>query len=681
MPFRQPRLRAPALVPALSGTCRWGARGRVAGLGLLGCLVACAGTEPPPEPVTDGVTVEWPVWGGDAAQTRYSAADMIDTVTVGQLRPIWSWATGERPQRDPGTGGRVLPGKFEATPIMIGDTLFLSTPFHQVVALDARNGREYWTWDPAAWRGGPVGGDHAGFVHRGVAAALVDGQRRIYMTTRGELVALDAATGSLVPHFGMRGRVDLTAALEWPVARANFGGTSPPVIWNGIVVVGSAISDRLIFPGDPPGDVQAFDAGTGAQLWRWHPIPPAGDPARDGWTDASARSTGHINTWAPMTIDTLRGLLYLPTSSPSNDFYGGTRPGDNRWAESVVCLDMRTGKLVWAQQLVHHGLWDYDLAAAPLLLELGGGSRAVVVVAGKTGWLYLFDRLTGEPLWPLDERPVPPSDVAGELASPTQPHSGGPPPFVPQALTVDDAVDLTPDLERRARAVLEQYRLGPIFSPPSREGTVSTPGWIGGAGWGALAADPHRGTIYVKGTHQPTLLRVVPRLPVAFGEDTVFIADTTRSPDGPMLISLPRGRRWGRPPLPVLSVPVVKPPWGNLTAVQIGDAAVAWQVPFGERRAFSTHPYLRDVDAASLGVPGAPGGIVTAGGVLFGTGGGDVLFAVSAQTGAVLWSWPLGQIGYSNPMTYQTRNGQQYVVIATGEGAGATLRAFTLERP
>jgi len=683
MESRQTCSLATAPIPAPSGVCRRGARWPAARQVLLACLVGCAGTEAPPETAPEGIAVEWPVWGGDAAQTRYSAADRIDTLNVDRLRPAWTWATEERPQRDPGTGVRVTPGKFEATPIMIGDTLFLSTPFHQVVALDATSGREYWTWDPAAWRGGPVGGDHAGFVHRGVAAMVVDGQRRIYMTTRGELVALDAATGVLVPHFGTRGRVDLTDALAWPVARANFGGTSPPVIWDGVVVVGSAISDRLIFPGDPPGDVQAFDARTGEHLWRWHPVPPAGDAAREGWTDASARATGHINTWAPMTIDTLRGLLYLPTSSPSNDFYGGTRPGDNRWAESVVCLDLRTGELVWAQQLVHHGLWDYDLAAAPLLLDIerNGVSRAVVVVAGKTGWSYLFDRITGEPLWPLEERPAPPSDVPGELASPTQPHSGGPPPFVPQVLTLDDALDLTPDLERRARAVLQQYRLGPIFSPPSRMGTVSTPGWIGGAGWGGLAADPRSGTIYVKGTHQPTLLRVVPRVPVPPGEDTVFIADTTRSPDGPLLVSLPRGRRWGRPPLPVLSVPVVKPPWGNLTAVRVPDAAVVWQVPFGERRAFSAHPHLRDVDPSSLGVPGAPGGVVTAGGVLFGTGGGDVFFAVSTRTGGVLWNWPLGQIGYSNPMTYQTRNGQQYVVIATGEGAGATLRAFTLGGP
>jgi quinoprotein glucose dehydrogenase len=576
-----------------------------------------------------------------------------------------------------------MPGKFEATPIMVGDTLFLSTPFHQVVALDAESGRMFWSWDPAAWRGGPIGGDHAGFVHRGVATTVVDGQRRIYITTRGELVALDAATGRLVSRFGTRGRVDLTAHLEWPVARSHVSGTSPPAIWNGLVVVGSAISDQLIFPGDPPGDVQAFDARTGERVWRWHPIPPAGDPARAGWTATSARSTGHINTWAPMTIDTLRGLLYLPTSSPSNDFYGGGRPGDNRWAESVVCLDLRTGELVWAHQLVHHGLWDYDLAAAPLLLEVevAGAPRPVVVVAGKTGWLYLFDRITGEPLWPLTERAVPGSDVPGEHASPTQPHSGGPPPFVPQTLALDDALNLTPDLERRARGVLARYRLGPIFSPPSREGTVSTPGWIGGAGWGALAADPRHGVVYVKGTHQPTLARLVPRLPVGPTGDTVFVADTTMPPDAPLLISLPRRPRWGRPSSPVVRVPAVKPPWGNLTAVAVGRASITWQVPFGARTAVSAHPHLRGVAVQTLGAPGAPGGVVTAGGLLFGTGGGDVLFAVSTATGAVHWSWPLGQIGYSNPMTYQTRSGKQYVVIATGEGAGATLRAFTLEEP
>jgi quinoprotein glucose dehydrogenase len=647
---------------------------------LLVAVLGCA-EAPPPVDAPGRAAVDWPTWGGDAAQTRFSSADQIDTFNVHRLRPAWRWATGERPRPDPGTGERVSPGKFEATPLMIGDTLYLSTPFHRVVALDAATGQMHWSWDPAAWRRGAVGGDHAGFVHRGVATAVVDGHRRIYVTTRGELVALDAASGTLVSDFGTRGRVDLAAALEWPVARADVGGTSPPVVWDGVVVVGSAISDRLIFPGDPPGDVQAFDARTGERLWRWHPIPPEGDPARAGWTAASARTTGHINTWAPMTIDTVRGLLYLPTSSPSNDFFGGARPGDNRWAESVVCLDVHTGELLWARQLVHHGLWDYDLAAAPLLLDLevAGMPRPVVVIAGKTGWLYLFDRVTGEPLWPLEERPVPPSDVPGELASPTQPHGGGPPPFVPQALSLDDALDLTPELARRARAVLARYRLGPIFSPPSRGGTVTTPGWIGGAGWGALAADPRSGTVYVKGTHHPTLARVMPRLPIGSTGDTVFVADTTMPPDAPLLVSLPRPRRWGRPPAPVVRIPVVKPPWGNLTAVQVATASIAWQVPFGERTAVSAHPHLRDIDARGLGTPGAPGGVVTAGGLLFGTGGGDVLFAVSTATGAVHWSWPLGQIGYSNPMTYQTRSGRQYVVVATGEGAGATLRAFTLE--
>ncbi|MEO8479014.1 MAG: PQQ-binding-like beta-propeller repeat protein [Gemmatimonadota bacterium] len=667
-------------LPACDGaTLRWQGAWIVAMVLCVGCgdrdvVEATAGSSIP---------IEWTTWGGDAAQTRFSPAHQIDTLTVSRLRPAWRWTTGERPMRDPANGERVSPGKFEATPLMIGDTLFLSTPFHRVVALDANTGEPFWIWDPTAWRGGSVGGDHAGFVHRGVATSVVDGQRRIYMNTRGDLVALEAATGILVPQFGRHGRVDLTAELEWPVKRADIGGTSPPAIWNGIVVVGSSISDKLVFTRDPPGDVQAFDARTGARLWRWHPIPAEGDPARRGWTDASARSTGQMNTWAPMSIDTLRGLIYLPTSSPSNDFYGGTRPGDNRWASSVVCLDLRTGTLVWAQQLVHHGLWDYDIAAAPLLLDLAldGPQRPVVVVAGKTGWLYLFDRVTGEPLWPIEERAVPASSLPGEWASPTQPHPGGPPPFVPQSLALDDALDLTPALARRARAVLERYELGPIFLPPSRDGSVSTPGWIGGAGWGALAADPRSGTVFVKGTHQPTVARVVPRLPIAPGGDTLFIADPLMPPDAPLTVSLPRTRRWGRPPVPAVRVPAVKPPWGNLTAVTVQNASVAWQVPFGERSAVNAHPHLRDVDVHRLGVPGAPGGVVTAGGLLFGTGGGDILVAVSTRTGAVTWSWPLGQVGYSNPMTYQTRAGRQFVVIATGEGAGASLQAFTLEKP
>ena len=622
--------------------------------------------------------IEWPAYSGDAASQRWSSASEITPQNVTRLRPVWSWETGEVARQDSSTGVVIAPGRFEATPLDIGDTLYLSTPFNRVVALDARSGHQLWAFDPGATKWGLIANDHAGFVHRGVAAWLGAEGRRIFHASRWELYALDAHTGLPVAGFGSGGKVDLSEHLRWPVDRLQIGNTSPPVVWGDIVIVGSSIGDNLIFARDPPGDVQAFDARTGRRLWRWDPVPRAGTPERNTWSGQSADRAGHLNVWAPFSVDSARGLVYLPVSAASNDWYGGRRLGDNLFAESLVCLDARTGQRVWHQQLVHHGLWDYDLAAAPVLTTIRRQTDTVgaVLVAGKTGYLYAFDRVSGRSLWPLEERAAPSSDVPGEQTAALQPHATWPEPFAQQGFALDDVVDFTPALREEALALIRDKRLGPLFTPPSREGTIVMPGWIGGAGWGSTAVDPERQLVFIKATNRPVLARVLPA-----GDNIGFRLDSmTLNPEKPLLLRLPAYRTWTRRAVEGVDLPINKPPYGTLTAYDLVSGAKRWSVTLGDMPAIRNHPILRSLNLPPLGVAGAPGGIATASGLVFVSGGGSTLYAISSETGAALWSWAFDQVAYSNPMTYRAADGHQYVLVATGEGNGARLQAFSLPK-
>ncbi len=595
------------------------------------------------------------------------------------LAPAWTWRTGEIVGVDPGTGEHVKPWKFEATPVMLGDTLFLSTPFSRAVALDARTGQQFWAFDPGVTRWGAVGNDHSSFVHRGVAVwtpTEAGGARRVFLTARWRLVALDAGTGETVESFGEHGSADLGAQLRWPVERTDLNSTSPPAIWRDVVIVGSSIPDHRIFPRDPPGDVQAFDARTGRRIWRWDPVPPLGSPDRKSWAGNSAEVTGHINVWAPISIDSARGLAYLPVSTPSNDWYGGNRLGDNLYAESLVCLDAATGRMVWSRQLVHHGLWDYDLSSPPILVTIRSAADTsdVVVVTTKSGFTFVFDRVTGRSRWPIEERPVAASTVPGEQASPTQPFPTWPAPFARQGFSVEDVVDFTPAIRAEALKLLEGRQLGPLFTPPSLAGTVVLPGWIGGAGWGAGTVDPERQLLLVKATNQAVLARLI-----ATDSVTRFRLDTTPAwPGDPVTLHLPGGHTWYRAWREDAEIPVNRPPYGTLTAIDLETGDQRWQVTLGDTPELRTHPALRQLNLPQLGVVGAPGGVTTRSGLIFITGGGSTLYAIDTETGGTLWSTPLGQIGYSNPMTYRASDGRQYVVVATGVGVGASLQAFVL---
>ncbi|HEY9227330.1 MAG TPA: PQQ-binding-like beta-propeller repeat protein, partial [Gemmatimonadaceae bacterium] len=545
-------------------------------------------------------------WGGDPGATKFSTLTDINRSNVSQLTRAWEWATGETPN------GGTRPGNFQATPLMIGDTLFLSTSYNRVVALDANTGRELWSYDPKAYAAGqPPNG--TGFVHRGVATWSDASQRRIFMNSRWNLIALDAATGKPIRSFGDTGVVDLTRDLshgDKPVNKHHYTQTSPPVVWRNLVIVGNGVADRLIYPNDPPGDVQAFDVKSGKRVWKFSPIPNGPrDEGADTWFNNSWTTTGHTNVWAPFSVDEQRGLIYLPVGTPSNDWYGGARKGHNLFAESIVCIDAKNGKKVWHFQTVRHGLWDYDLPAAPVLatVNVEGRSRDIVAVPTKTGFLFVFDRVNGKPIWPITDRAVPASDVPGESAASSQPIPSKPKPFAKQGFSFADLVDFTPAIKSQALEAIREYRVGPLFTPPSLDGTIVMPGSIGGAGWGGGAVDPRSGTIYIKATNQPSLFKIVkPTRTDSLEAD--YTADLSAQS---LRVTMPSRDSSQRVP----SLPISKPPYGTLVAIDLNTGNEKWNVTFGDTPAIRNHPLLKDLNLPPVGVAGAPGPIVTAGGL------------------------------------------------------------------
>ena len=613
---------------------------------------------PRPQPV------DWPVPAGDLGSKHYSPLADINKDNVTQLRQAWTWKTGEAPLEQYGTA----PGMFENTPLMIDDVLYLSTPYNRVVALNAETGAEIWSYDPKTYVDGqPPNG--TGYVHRGVAAWRDGDKLRIFLNTRYRLICLDAKTGQPVKSFGNNGVLDLSEGLIWKINKLHYTNTSPPLVYKDLVILGNGVGDRLVYHNDPPGDVRAFDARTGKQVWSFHTIPQAGEAFNETWGNNSATFIGHTNVWAPMSLDAQRGLLYLPVSTPSNDFYGGARPGANVFADSIVCLDAATGQRKWHYQLVHHGLWDYDMASPPVLatINVDGKKIDAVVQLTKMGFAYVFDRVTGVPVWPIEERAVPKSDVPGEQAWETQPFPAKPPPFNPGGVTLDDAFDLTSELKAEALQEMKKHRLGPLFTPPSLEGTLMRPGDIGGANWGGGAFDPDTGMLYVKSSNVP---------------NNIKIAHPDHSPDNPRAAE--NDAEWSGDLAAINAsfhhgLPLTKPPYAYLTAIDLNRGVIAWQQTFGDWATLRRHPALKGVSLpAQLGVPGPQGGIVTRGGLLFIGSEDTVLHAIDKASGKDLWQGALPGPAFANPMTYRTRSGRQFVVIAVGAGSDATLVAFSL---
>ncbi len=613
--------------------------------------------------------VSWTHVGADEGNTRASAADQITPANVDQLRQAWSWQPEDRPRPEYGT----TPGSFTSTPIMIDGTVFVSSNYNRVAALDPATGEEKWVFDPRAYEGGmpTLGG---GFRHRGVTVWRDGDDLRIFLASRFRLFCLDAATGEVVPSFGEGGIVDLSRDLIWSIEQSHFEFNAAPVMFKDLVIVGSAVGDRVIYRRTPPGDVRAYNAHTGALVWSFHTIPQEGEFGSQSWENESWRYTGATNVWAGVTVDEANERVYLPVGNPTNSYYGGSRLGDNLFAESIVALDANTGERDWHFQIVHHGVWDYDLPTQPMLMSITVEGRDIDAIAQltKQGLIFTFDRLTGEPVWPIEEREVPQSDVPGERTAPTQPFPTQPPNVLPQAgMTGDDLFDLTPELAAAAREAMNGLRTGPLYTPPSLEGSLVRPGGGGAINWGGGAYDPDTGYLYVKTSNMPAVFTLAK-----------FDPQTTRNPfadtDDPDYVGYDTVT--GRRPTFEGGLPLNRPPYAYLVAVDMNAGTIAWRVPFGRGSdRIRNHPGLADVEVPDrLGTPGAPGGFVTAGGLYFAGGGEDALYAFDKVTGEELWHGALIERSTATPMTYETDDGQQFVLIATGSGANQELVAFSL---
>ena len=621
---------------------------------------------------------EWPFVGSDQEHTKYSAAAEITAANAGDLEIVWEWKPNETPLQEYGT----RPGPFQATPVMMGDVLYLSTMYTRVVALDAETGAVLWSFDPRAYEGGQEGAGPTGFKHRGIAIWKDEGIARVFLNSRDRLYSINAATGALDEDFGENGSVLLTEGHGREVSRYEFDQTSPPVVFEDLVIVGSRVPDGVQRKFDPPGTVQAFDVRTGERRWVFFTVPQSGDDfGAETWEDESWRYSGHANVWGLMSLDPERGLLYAPTSTPSSDYWGGRRPGANLFAESLVCLDARTGERKWHFQTVHHGVWDYDLAAAPNLVSITVDGREIDAVAqvAKNGFTYVFDRVTGEPVWPIEERAVDTTtDVPVEVLYPTQPFPTKPPPFGRQGVSLDDANDLTPEIHALAVAEMKQFRMGPLFTPPSLRGTLQRPGASGGSNWGGAAFDPETGILYVRTSEEADTNQLCentgddPRVDVEYSNNCPFGATLVmyREVGGPGAAEAPES--------PLGPIPLTKPPYAHLVAVDLNAGEIAWRVPFGEGSVeIREHSLLRGVELPErLGTIGNSGPMVTGGGVVFLGGGDPYLYAFDKATGAEIWRGGTTYPANGNPMTYRTRSGRQFVVIATGSGQDASLVAF-----
>ena len=608
---------------------------------------------------------EWVAYGRDASGNRFSPLSQITRENVRGLKVAWTYRTGD-------TTHTRQPAKFEATPLMVDGTLYLSTPFARVIALDPETGREKWTFDPHTDRGMNWGD----WANRGVstwldtkAPAGSPCRRRIYVgTVDARIFALDARTGVMCKQFGTNGVISLKRGLRnAPAYKEEYELTSPPAVINGLIVTGSAVADNNR-TNAASGEVRAFDARTGAQRWSWDPVPrDSTDAAWDSWRGIMAHTTGAANAWSVIAADSTRDLVFVPTGSASPDYFGGERAGDNRYANSIVALRASTGTVVWHFQAVHHDLWDYDLASPPVLVDIThmGRRRAVVLQATKSGQLFVLDRDTGVPVFPVEERPVPASDVFGEHASPTQPFNTVIPPLSPGSLPLDSVWGPTPADRDACLAQIRPLRNEGIFTPPSFQGTLVVPSNIGGAHWGGVAFDPARQFVVVPVNRIPAFVQLIPLEKTDTGAITQnerALGDQyTRMHGTPYVMR----RRMLKSPSRALCSP---PPWGALVAIDLGTGRRAWEVPLGDPTAIA--PGLTGISKTLLGTPNLGGPIVTAGGVVFiGATMDPALRAFDIETGRELWNGTLPGGARATPMTYQlTRGGRQFVVVCVGGG-------------
>ncbi|MFT4248113.1 MAG: PQQ-binding-like beta-propeller repeat protein [Pseudomonas sp.] len=600
---------------------------------------------------------DWRHPAGDAGTARYSPLAQIHAGNVGALRVAW-----RSPALDPALRERfpdlVTSNNYRASPVVVDDTLYISNAIGLVQAHDPGTGALRWTQPlPAEEQGesGPGGGAARGVGYWG------KGRHARIISVRGSyLYALDAATGQPLAAFGDGGRIDLRDGRQ----DLRYRWIAPnPIVVGDVVVVGGVLAradaddlSRALLA----GTVRGFDVRSGRPLWTFDTVPGAGQPGAETWLDGSLQDAGKVYVWANFSADETLGLVYAPLSAPSNDWYGGRRPGNNLYSDSLVAIDVRSGRRVWHQQLVHHDLWDYDLPAAPVVarVRVDGRKRRAVLQVTKTAQLFAFDAATGQPLWPIEERPVPASTVPGEWTSPTQPFPLKPAPFDRQGLAEDDLIDFTPELRAEAKAILDRYVHGPIYSPPSikgengKLGTLFLPGWVGGANWTGAAVDPEQGVLYVPSVTVPFVIGLEPDGRGGY----------KRARESSLYLDGPRG------------LPLVKPPYGRITAIDLDSGEHLWAVPNGDGP--RDHPAIAHLKLPPLGQPGRAAPLLTRSLLFLGESdkvglsmppfaGGNHFRAYDKQDGKVLWEIDLGAGTTAAPATYLHR-GRQYVVVGIG---------------
>jgi glucose dehydrogenase len=675
---------------------------------------------------------EWPHYTGDLAGTRYSPLDQINADNFNKLEVAWRFKTdnlGTRPEY-----------KLEGTPLMVKGMIYTTAGTRRsIIALRADTGELVWVH--TEFEGQRAVNSPRQLSGRGLSY-WTDGreERILYVTTGYRLIALDAKTGNRIPNFGKDGVVDLKVGVFYgngkqiDLEAGDAGLHSTPIIAKDTAIVGMAMKEGFTVKthNNVKGQVRAFDVRTGKQLWAFHTIPRPGEFGNDTWQNNSWADNGNTGVWTQITVDEELGLVYLPVETPTSDFYGGHRPGNNLFAESLVCVDLKTGKRKWHFQMVHHPLWDHDLSSAAILADINVNGKAIKAVAmpSKQAWVYVFDRVTGEPVWPIEERPVPKGDVPGEWYAATQPFPTKPPAYARQAVTEDDLIDFTPELRAQALKVMAQYKNGPLFNPPILSklggplGAMNIGILNGGTNWPGGGYDPETHTIYAPASNsslapvglidppegfsdikyalgvagQPFVVREGP----GFGSAADYPQQPRRraateaapAPSGTGGAAPPAGGGGTGGGTLVQGLPLVKPPYGTLTAINLDKGEIAWQVPHGDTPdTVRNHPALKGLNIPKTGQNGAVGLVVTKTLVIMGDpqvttmpgrSRGAMLRAYDKATGKEVGAIHMPAQQSGSPMTYLL-NGRQYIVVAVSGGAySGEYIAFALpddERP